>query len=452
MNDVQQYQIAETIFNGYSMFILCLLLYKLFLSKLSKKKIYLLIAIFSVVESIILYGFGFYIDFFRASIFGIIVPLPYYYFSTYFLMGLLFSLFLDGKIIGKISICLFFIALQLTVNPISGSLVRPFYENSENAAFTVVNHVLLTLIILFVYRHMNAIKEGPPIKYVLGIITVSITTIFILIYLSYEFINYIVSALTSALFSIALGTTNLSMLYISDMLFKSNQENIKLTDYLHRAELNHMQMMETQNMINIVRTARHEMKNMIFVMKSLLEKEEYGELQAYFNRFGEALQLIKIETFCGNSILDAILNRKNMEAYENKIPMIIKAVVPEHLPIDSVYLSTVLFNSIDNAIEASLGMKKPEIHIDIHIIKRYLLITIRNRVDSDILKENPHLHTTKKIKEQHGIGIKVMRNMIRQNNGILQFSMENDFFCVSMMLLLNDSSITKNEKELINVI
>ena len=60
---------------------------------------------------------------------------------------------------------------------------------------------------------------------------------------------------------------------------------------------------------------------------------------------------------------------------------------------------------------------------------------MENTVDQNILAVNPQLKTTKSDKKMHGIGLKSVREIIEQHDGIFNITQEGKWFIVEIMLL-----------------
>lgn len=118
-----------------------------------------------------------------------------------------------------------------------------------------------------------------------------------------------------------------------------------------------------------------------------------------------------------------------------------KAELPSSLQIHMSDLGAVLFNSIDNALDASLRTQSPFIFVELCKRKNYLMITVKNKVDDDIMQSNPKLHTTKSSSDLHGNGISIIKNIASKYEGDVTFSQNNNFFQISVML--KDISISK---------
>jgi sensor histidine kinase regulating citrate/malate metabolism len=61
-------------------------------------------------------------------------------------------------------------------------------------------------------------------------------------------------------------------------------------------------------------------------------------------------------------------------------------------------------------------------------------ILIKNKILSSVLSENPDLETTKKDAENHGFGIKSIRDIIEKYNGTIDFYEYDNFFCADAFI------------------
>ena len=185
-----------------------------------------------------------------------------------------------------------------------------------------------------------------------------------------------------------------------------------------------------------MRVLRHEFKNHILTMRSYLKMEELDKLDKYFvdylNTDGKALSYID----CGNKVVNNILNYKQTDLTSKGIKFESRVSVPETLPYEDSDIASILVNLIDNAAEASLKTDNPSVTLKILCEKSYCFITVTNPVKNDILTDNPHLKTTKKDRSSHGIGLKVVKNIVSKYNGHINFEQIENEFVVSVMLSL----------------
>ena len=181
---------------------------------------------------------------------------------------------------------------------------------------------------------------------------------------------------------------------------------------------------------------RHELKNRYMYIHTLLRQEKYRQLDAYLEQeIGQtidALSAISTE----NPTIDYALNRKIRQAQNAGIKIYTEVLLPAAVPVDDAAFCTVFLNLINNAIEASLDEEQPDIHITLKCIQGYLYCEIANCVRAEKITENPELQTTKSDAANHGLGLRIVRETIRKNDGMLQMGLDSNYYKVSFMLPL----------------
>ena len=109
-------------------------------------------------------------------------------------------------------------------------------------------------------------------------------------------------------------------------------------------------------------TVRHELRNHIFYIDRLLEKRDYAALKEYAGKL------------------------------------------------------------LTNTIEGVAKAENAFLRVDVHPYKDYLMIVVKNTAARDVIKENPHLLTTKKDAENHGFGLKVVEQIADWYEGTLRMN------------------------------
>ena len=145
----------------------------------------------------------------------------------------------------------------------------------------------------------------------------------------------------------------------------------------------------------------------------------------------------------GNNVVNAVLNQKAVYAQAENIVVTVNASLPETLSIDESKLCAILSNLLDNAIEASRQTVQPKIAVTIQKVGRYVHIVVKNSVFSDVLKRNPTLQTTKQF-PNHGIGLQIVKNIVSQYDGMMEFHMEGTEFVANVMLKTEEQPFKQN--------
>ncbi|GFP76529.1 sensor histidine kinase [Clostridium fungisolvens] len=230
----------------------------------------------------------------------------------------------------------------------------------------------------------------------------------------------------------------LSTYYLTYFMTKTYVQMINTNNINHRLQMQLEYMKRSSSIIKNIRKEKHEIKNNYFYIQSLVKNRKYEQLEHYLDT-ELAYRFNAMEEFqTGNKLFDFLLTQKVSEAREHKINVMTNVLLPSDLPIKDDDICALLLNLVDNAIDASKNEEQGDIHISISVIKNYLQIQIKNKSSIDVLKINKQLKTTKKNKENHGLGLQIIRSIVHKYNGIFKTSMKSNYFVVLVMLQLQN--------------
>ena len=178
---------------------------------------------------------------------------------------------------------------------------------------------------------------------------------------------------------------------------------------------------------------KHDMKNHALVILSYLEENKTEEARQYTGEILDKLNRMYTYVNVGNSLLSYIINSKLSMAKEQGIE--IKAEI-ENLPfsyMDSVDFSSLLNNMLDNAVNGALESEGKKLEVNIVSEKGFDIITVKNSIDSSVLKDNPELATSKE-EPGHGYGMKQIKAVTEKYEGNIDIYEKDGMFIVRVML------------------
>lgn len=194
---------------------------------------------------------------------------------------------------------------------------------------------------------------------------------------------------------------------------------------------------DIQNMYENIRSIRHDMKNHLLCIANLLQNHPDNSQQAqdYIQKLLNQQEISQRKViFSGNDSLDAILNTKQIAAYQYGINF--DTVIADSLQFMSAEDICVLFgNLLDNAISAVRSTDTKQINLNIQPQDTYVSIVLSNSIKGNILADNPTLETTKQRKDGHGYGIKNVRKVVHKYHGLIRFYEGNGMFVSDILLL-----------------
>ncbi len=228
------------------------------------------------------------------------------------------------------------------------------------------------------------------------------------------------------------------MLYLFGKVSEVLQENMALSLELQQNKMKKSHIEEIENMVQAMRVWKHDNKQHMDVIQSLLAEENIKELK----KFVESINGESIDSFglisTGHKTCDAILSNKIMTAREKGIDTKYEIVFPNSLPVAEIDLCIILGNLLDNAIEACLKTSDPAnryIHISIKNHRRMFYIKVVNSSSDKYLYSKGKLLTTK-IGPEHGLGCKRVEEISSKYDGFCNFEAQSCHFTATVMFPL----------------
>ena len=194
------------------------------------------------------------------------------------------------------------------------------------------------------------------------------------------------------------------------IIYMQNTENLlreKTGDYLKYAkEYN-------ENISKLM----HDFKNHMTVLNLMADNNE--SVQEYLKPLIEENKS-KDMIMTGNNIVDIIVNEKSKDMEKFNIDFDVKAAVPPDVNIDEYDLAAILFNTIDNAIEASSHVKgERKIFIEMFVRGNKLLYSIENTFESE---GGSFRNYAEKNLGRRGFGMDIVKEITQRYNGDIDIS------------------------------
>lgn len=110
-------------------------------------------------------------------------------------------------------------------------------------------------------------------------------------------------------------------------------------------------------------------------------------------------------------------------------------MINKNIKIDPVDWCIIFGNALDNAIEACEKIEDNRKFISLKLMSRSntFIVKIINSSKDDFIVEKKRYLTTKKNKDEHGIGMNSIKNAIEKYDGILNIRYEKNLFEVSIV-------------------
>ena len=117
--------------------------------------------------------------------------------------------------------------------------------------------------------------------------------------------------------------------------------------------------------------------------------------------------------------------------------------LPGQNPISDVELVSLFANLLDNAITASEISEQPFVKLRSKIKDSQWIIIVRNTKSPDWRPIESKFLTTKKEKENHGYGIKIIKSIVKKQDGIVDFTDEGAIFICRCAIPIENEELSE---------
>lgn len=181
---------------------------------------------------------------------------------------------------------------------------------------------------------------------------------------------------------------------------------------------------------------RHDIKNLLLVLKSLVEKGKKEEALEYIEKMNDIRKDYIQQYDTGNFVADVILSTKAGVAEQQQTKITMVGYIPNEF--ENVDMVILLSNILDNAIEACAELEgEKEIVVESVLQKHLWSLCVQNPTSKDIVIQKNRIATTKPNREIHGYGIQNMERVVQKYDGNLKLEYEKKVFSVKALLRLS---------------
>lgn len=374
--------------------------------------------------------------------------IPYYYYFIVLMStaGIWTLVFLNGSVIQKLIYYLYYFTIHKCILFFLSAFVYEYQYSIGHYQYILLDmcSFIPSFFLLLQFRK-NCLKH--PLHFIMDylkkkeilLMMFCPASFFIILQLNDPSINFPHRYFVSI--SALLLLINLPIMYhLYSIIGENNESRIKLGKALAETSAQLTRYRYTILIEEQTRKEHHELKNNYFYIQTLLKENKTEQLRKFLEDHIGELSETNAGIHTNNVMIDHILNSKLALAQKHHIKTYTEILIPENIAINEEYFCTILLNLLDNAIEASLKEKDPDIQIYLNIRNEYLVFRVKNKVSYDVLKLNPDLRTSKENKSTHGLGMKIIRHAAAKSDAIFDAAMESNYFVTTVMFPLNTKS------------
>lgn len=211
---------------------------------------------------------------------------------------------------------------------------------------------------------------------------------------------------------------------------------------------------QVEKLYQDMRSLRHDMGNHMTTLMSLQEQGDYAQAGAYLSRLQEQMKGDEVPIKSGNPVTDVILAEKKRDAEEKGILFESQFFYPSNTEINAFDISVILYNALDNAIEAARrdGAERDEAE---EKPAAWIRLTSYRRQNAYVIEAENSFHgtlkrdsetgfplTTKVNKSGHGFGLGNIQSIAQNYYGTLDTDWEEGRFRLRVLLQIPGSDLS----------
>lgn len=186
---------------------------------------------------------------------------------------------------------------------------------------------------------------------------------------------------------------------------------------------------------------RHDLLGHLVCLNELIHKGDMEKVDAYLENMTGRIELIQNKVYTTeNDVIDAVLNYF-VAALDEEVRINVEGKCTGELSIEPVELCTITSNIFKNATEALCKKGDRIRYLDVSVMKNrgHMMLRVSNSIQESVpaLDKRTGLpETSKEDKENHGIGLRNVKETVEKRGGIFNIDIGQEEFAVAIMLPL----------------
>ena len=173
---------------------------------------------------------------------------------------------------------------------------------------------------------------------------------------------------------------------------------------------------QLQENILTVNQIRHDLNNQLTAAYRLLDEGQNEQVRRQLDLLRTSIREKVGPRYCGNLIVDAVLDEKARQCREKHIELSLDAQLPPQLPIENAHLCSAFSNLLDNSIQgaSNSGAAEKAIELRAAVQKDCLVIRCRNTAAAPEKKDRSDPLRS------HGLGLDILSRLAKTYGGSFQ--------------------------------
>ena len=375
------------------------------------------------------------------------------------LLMLLIASVYEGSLLKKLLVCIVIAVLGAACDMLAYVVATPFLKEDDyfySVTFTVVFLLIIERILgVLIRRAKNWDIVGKEMLALSGFPVMAAIILYCVTAMDSGVYRFIACICVVGISLLSVNLYNSLAINLGDRMKKEYLER-EVEAYRHEMELMRISNRKEENL-------RHDLRHHLFEIEGLAKQGKNEKVCNYIEEMRSTFTDSKQMVHTGEYETDSLINYLIDSAKEHqitvdcdiKIPEDIDAIfhyygslleqekirfehfleVPEDIRISDLDMCRIFGNLLENAIDAAAKSEKKKVVLTMQFSGGVLFLRIKNTYDGTIKIENGRVHAKRSI-NSHGIGLRSVQDLIKEQNGKIDIKATEEFFVVEGMIPL----------------
>ncbi len=233
-------------------------------------------------------------------------------------------------------------------------------------------------------------------------------------------------------------------IFVMTLLFQKIREERQesLQRELLSLQLEHTRehIAQVESLYQDIRSIKHDMANHVVTLERLCGREESEDARRYVQHLKEQYFETAGAVRTGHPVTDVILREKSCEAAVKGIEFSCDFHYPRDTDVDAFDVSIILNNGLQNAFEAAARETVRKVSVSSYWKNHMFMIEIVNSFTGKLVRdaESGLPVTTKKIKGEHGYGLRNIEKVAQKYFGAMEIETEEGRVRLTVMMQMQE--------------
>ena len=270
-------------------------------------------------------------------------------------------------------------------------------EHAQLAVRTVFSIILLVLLKVSLRDRLYKVVDGLSVH---GLEITMFSWLIGLCVLEYSIFSFffVDNLIMNLVVQLLLTLMIISIFAIVSMIVHLTEREVEAERIEGRHRLLESELEAERSFVEKAKEIRHDQRHHDRIVLEYIDEGNIEEARRYLGAHGESVESDRLQSWCGNKLVDAQLRIAFRSCLSRGIVFSADIRLGKSFVMEDTDFVSVMGNLLENAIQAANGADSPSVSVSAHVLKDKLLLEIKNSAAGDsALSAGTGLESVKRI-------------------------------------------------------